>query len=67
MVNFGQLAAEICGEFGAPKLISTAFAFWLRYAATSLNGSQPNFARCFAVSWAGTLGALYTLLAALAP
>ena len=24
-------------------------------AATSLSGSQPNFARCFAVSWAGTL------------
>jgi len=24
-------------------------------AATSLNGSQPNFARCLAVSWPGTL------------
>ena len=24
-------------------------------AATSLNGSQPNFARCLSVSWAGTL------------
>ena len=24
-------------------------------AVTSLNGSQPNFARCLAVSWAGTL------------
>jgi len=24
-------------------------------AATSLNGSQPNFARCLAVSWAGRL------------
>jgi len=24
-------------------------------AATSLNGSQPNFARCLAVSWAVTL------------
>jgi len=24
-------------------------------AATSLNGSQPNFARCLAVCWAGTL------------
>jgi len=24
-------------------------------AATSLNGRQPNFARCLAVSWAGTL------------
>jgi len=23
--------------------------------ATSLNGSQPNFARCLAISWAGTL------------
>jgi len=24
-------------------------------AATSLNGSQPNFAQCLAISWAGTL------------
>jgi len=33
-------------------------------AATSLTGRQPNFARCLAVSWAGTL--LYTFLGALA-
>jgi len=45
------------GEFGAPQLISTGFTSWLRYstAAMSHNGSQPNFARCLAVSWAGTL------------
>jgi len=28
-------------------------------AATSLSGGQPNFARCFAVSWAGTLAYIY--------
>jgi len=32
-------------------------------APTSLNGGQPHFARCLAVSWAGTL---YTFLGALA-
>jgi len=33
-------------------------------APTSLNGDQPNFARCLAVSWAGTL---YTLLETVVP
>ena len=33
-------------------------------ATTSLNGGQPNFARCLAVSWAGTL---YIHFGALAP
>jgi len=38
--------------FGAPQLISTAFASWLRYCT---DVSQPNFARCLAVFCAGTL------------
>jgi len=33
-------------------------------APTSLNGGQPHFARCLAVSWAGTL---YTFLGLLPP
>jgi len=35
--------------------ISTGFACWLITAPTSLNRGQPNFARCLAVSCAGTL------------
>jgi len=41
MVNFGPLAAEI----GSVVLGTPA----------NFNGSQPNFARCQSVSWAGTL------------
>ena len=48
MVNFGLLTAEICWRvWGTPANFITA--------ATSLSGGQPNFARCLAVSWAGTL------------
>jgi len=55
MVNFGPPTAEIVWRV-APVQISTGFASWLRYtAATSLNGGQPNFARFFAISRAGTL------------
>ena len=54
MVNFGPLSVEIGLLVWAPQQISTGFASWLRLA-TSLNGSQPNFARCLTVFWAGTL------------
>ena len=51
MANFSPLTAEIySGACGTPE-ISTGFVT----AATSLTGNQPNFARCLAVSWAGTL------------
>ena len=57
MVNFGPLAAEIVslvwgtpGNFNGFRVLAT-----LLHAATSLNGSQPNFALCLAVSWPGTL------------
>ena len=52
MVNFGPLTVESEGEFGEPQQISR-----LGYvnAPASLNGRQPNFARCLAVYLAGTL------------
>jgi len=43
MVNVGLLMAEISSRLGFVT------------AATSLIGSQPNFAGCLATSWAGTL------------
>jgi len=43
------------GEFGAPQQISTVSRLGFVTAATSLNRSQPNFARCLTISWAGTL------------
>ena len=47
------LAAEIgSGVWGTPANFN---GFRVLAAETSLNGSQPNFARCLAVSWAGTL------------
>ena len=42
-------------QFGAFQQISTVSCLGFVTAATSLNSSQPNFARCLAVSWAGTL------------
>jgi len=49
MVNCNLLAAEICLPVsGTPANFNVT-------AATSLNGGQPNFARCLSVSYAGTL------------
>jgi len=57
MVNFSPLAAEIGpvvwgtpANFNGFQVLAS-----LLTAATSLNINQPNFARCLAVSWAGTL------------
>ena len=45
MVNFGVLAAETDQGFGAPQLISTAFARLDSVSARqSSSGRQPNFA-----------------------
>jgi len=53
MVNFSLLAAEIISLVcGTPKNFN---GFRFVTAATSLSVSQPNFARCLAISWAGTL------------
>ena len=57
MVNFGPLAAEtgslVWGtpaNFNGFRVLASIVT-----SATSLNGSQPTFVRCLAVSWAGTL------------
>ena len=43
------------GSLGHPSKFQRISRLGSVTAATSLNGSQPNFARCLAVSWAGTL------------
>ena len=57
MVNFGTLAAEIDSfdwrVWGHHSKFQRLSRRGFVTAATSLNGSQPNFARCLAVSWAG--------------
>jgi len=51
MVNFGPLVAQIDWRvWGTPANFNR-----FRILATLLNGSQPNFARCLAVFWAGRL------------
>ena len=42
-------------SLGHPSKFQRVSRFGFVTAATSLNGSQPNFARCLAISWAGTL------------
>ena len=57
MVNFGPLAAEIGlpARLGHPcKFQQVSFVGFVT-AAMSLTRGRPNFARCLAVSWAGTL------------
>jgi len=56
MVNFGLLTAEICWRVWAtPVNFKGVSRLAFVTAATSLTGGQPNFARCMAVSWPGTL------------
>jgi len=59
MANFCPLTGEIgSGVWGTPaKRVSR---LGLVTAGTLLNGSQSNFARCLAVSWAGTLYSVST-------
>jgi len=57
--NGWNLLASLGHRSKFQRVSSVAFVS----AATSLNGGQPNFARCLAVSWPGTL---YTFLGALA-
>ena len=55
MVKFGRLAAEIGSlVWGIPSEFQRVSRLAFVTAATSRNGSQPNFARCLAVSCAGT-------------
>ena len=56
MVNFGLLTAEIDWRvLDTPANIKGVSRLSFVTAPTLLNGRQPNFARCLAVSWAGTL------------
>jgi len=56
MVNFGPLTAEIGWRvLGHPSKFQGVSRLGFVTAATSLIACQPNFARCLAVSWAGTL------------
>jgi len=56
MVNFGSLTAEIRWRVsGTPANFNGFRVLASLHAATSLNGGQPNFARCLDVSWTGTL------------
>jgi len=56
MLNIGPLTAEICWRvWGTPSKFQRVSRIGLVTAPTSLNGRQPNFARCLAVSCAGIL------------
>ena len=55
MVNCHPLTAEIGTGLGHPSKFQRVSRLGFVTAATSLNGKQPNFAWCLAVSWAGTL------------
>ena len=57
MVNVGPLynGRDRLSSFWHPSKFQRVSRLGFVTAAASLNGSQPNFARCFAVSWAGTL------------
>jgi len=52
-------------SLGHPSKFQPVSHYGFVTAPTSLNGGQPNFARCLAVSWAGTL--YITFSGALAP
>jgi len=56
MANVGPLMAEIgLPVWGTPAKFQWVSRIGFVTAATSLTEGQPNFARCLAVSWAGTL------------
>jgi len=59
MVNFGPLATEIGLPVWGTQQISTVSRVGFVTAPTSLNGRQPNFVLCLAVTMAGTLSILF--------
>jgi len=67
-LNFGPSAAEIALPVWVPPADFNGFRFILAFVttATLLTEGQPNFARCLAVSRAGTLS-VYTFSRPLAP
>jgi len=54
MVNIGLLTAKIDWWVWSTPANFNGFRVFPFFAPTSLNRDQPNFARCLAVSWAGT-------------
>jgi len=54
MANFGPLIDRF-GSLGHPSKFQRVSRLGFVTAATSLNGSPSNFARCLAVCWAGKL------------
>ena len=68
MVNFGPLVVEnVSLVWGTPANFNGFTRFGIVTAATSPNGSQPNFARCLAVPWAGTLNIHFSIFRGLLP
>jgi len=63
--NFGPLTAESGSGVWTPSKFQRVSRLGFVTAPKSLNGGQPNFAQCLAVSWAGTL--CIHFLEALAP
>jgi len=55
MLNFGLLTAEIGLPVWAPSKFEQVSRVGFVISPTSLNGGEPNFAGCLAVSWAGAL------------
>ena len=56
MVNYSPQAAEIdWWVWGTPSIFQWVLCLGFNTAEIVLNGSQPNFARCLAISWAATL------------
>ena len=56
MLNFGLLTAEICWRvWGTRSKFQWVLRLGFVTALTLLNRCQPNFARCLAVSWTGTV------------
>jgi len=58
---------DVLASLGHPNKFQRVSRLGFVTAATSLTGGQPNFAQCLAVSWAATLGPIYTFSGALAP
>jgi len=61
IANFGPLWLWSVREFGAPQQISTGFASCLRYCSDVAHQRPTKLCTMFAVSWAGTIGALTPL------
>jgi len=56
MVNFSRLGAEIISlVLGHPSKFQRLSHLGFVTAATSVNGSQPNFSQCLALTWTGRL------------